>query len=437
MRIAFVIERLAHYRLFGPIIDEALRRGWDVECWHDHGRPLDGLKQYQFPSLHGVPTFAHGQPIVKDYCGRSELRTWMAADRADAVVSTETARFAGEPGQPAGSASPVWVSLQNVTDAFVTHSPASLLSCDLLALYSPWWLTWALDYYGDAGLIEDRQDYERRILARSSFVGLPETDVARGIDTRAVRARWGIPQDQPVVVFFPFPQGVGQASFWPKRLFGVPSRIRQAANVVLHRRHEYWPHILQSWNDRSVVLAIRRFCDRNGAYLLVKSRRKTPIPGYLEAVADQCLYDDSVYPATVLESLAIASLSISYYSGAVLESVALGVPHVCLAFSGNDYFGSAGVPPDFPRLYTTEEGSVFQFRGVSTALTIPDAIRGLPERGLDDFRIDAAARAAYVRTYLGFDDRDASGRLLDAVTAAVKDAHSSRLPDADRPVLIV
>ena len=34
-RVAILIKRKTHYRLLGAVVEEALRRGWRVECWHD------------------------------------------------------------------------------------------------------------------------------------------------------------------------------------------------------------------------------------------------------------------------------------------------------------------------------------------------------------------------------------------------------------------
>jgi hypothetical protein len=417
MKAAFVIERVPHYRLFSPIIDAALARGWDVECWHDHGQLLEH-KAYQLPTVESLPRFRHGTPVVRSYQGRPELRTWMEMQRADAIVSTETVRFANEP--PAPSPRPLWLSLQNIVDSFITHTPESTLTCDVLAMHSAWWTQWVSQYYGAEGLVADAAAYARELELRAAYVGMPELDAADLIDPEEVRHRWGIPKQQPVVVLFPFPQGVGRAVFWPRRICAEPSRVKQLASVIAHRRFEYWPHVRHGWNDSNVVKAIRRFCDRNGAYLLVKSRRKTPIPSYLERVADRCLYDESLYPPTVLEALSIADLSISYFSGAVLESVGLGVPHLCLTFEAADYLGDHVEQYGyFSSYYTTDEGSVFQSRHVSTTMSIPEAIGALPTRSLADFRMDPDARRSYVMKYLGHDDRAGSARTVVAIERAL------------------
>ena len=203
---------------------------------------------------------------------------------------------------------------------------------------------------------------------------------------------------------------------------GEPSRLKQVANIVRRTglRFAYWPHAWHGWNDLNVVKAIRRFCDRNGAYLLVKSRRKTPVPAYTQALADRCVYDDSFYPATVLEALSVASLSVSYYSNSVFESVSLGVPHLCMTYSSEDYNG--GYSSYFSRFYTPAEGSAFQFRGVATAWSIPEALSQLPNKTLDDFAMDTEARARYIHKFLTHDAGNGGVRTAEAIERALNRA---------------
>jgi hypothetical protein len=249
-------------------------------------------------------------------------------------------------------------------------------------------------------------------------VGLPELDAVSLIDPEEVRARWGIDRQQPVVVLFPFPQGIGRDSFWPKRICGEASRLRQIANIVVRRRFEYWSDVWHGWNDPNVVKALRAFCDRNGAYLLVKSRRKTPVPAYLEALADRCVYDEDHYPATVLEALSIASLSVSYYSNSVFESVSLGVPHLCVTFAAEDYNGAGSAY--FSTFYTAEECSAFQFTGASRAWSIPKTIAQLPRMSLDDFAMDADARRRFISQFLTHEAGGGGVRTIEAIEEALR-----------------
>ena len=187
-------------------------------------------------------------------------------------------------------------------------------------------------------------------------------------------------------------------------------------------RDRYWPDIWHDSTDISVVKAIRAFCDANGAYLLVKSRKKTPIPPYTQELADKCLYDEQYYPATIFEALSISSLSISFYSSAVIEAVSLGVPHLCVTFPSDDYCGNNELARGrFERFYTAGEGSPFHFPGVTKAATIAEVITTLPQTKLDDFAIESSARQRYLDKYAGPDDHRSSERLIETLIQAHHD----------------
>lgn len=414
MRLAILIQREAYYRLLGPLVEAAFARGWSVECWHDYGQGRSGFKGYQFPAVEAVPRFRNGTPVIKTHHGAAELRTWLTEMRADAIVTVGVNAFE----MPLPTPRPLVVCHQYFLDSLVWEGPKSALAWDLLTLHSRWWLDWSADLFEAEGAPGGRAAFLREISERSAFVGLPELDVVSQIDPDEVRHRWGIAPGRPVVVLFPFPQGVGRNTFWPQRICAEPSRVKQAAHIVARRRFEYLSHMWHGWNDANVVKALRRFCDRSGAYLIVKSRQKTPVPRYLEAVADRCLYDETHYPATVLEALSIASLSVSYYSNSVFESVALGVPHLCVTFSAEDYNG--GATHYFSSFYTPEEGSPFQFRGVSSAWSIAETLRRLRGMSVGDFAMDPEARTRYIEKFLTHDARDGGARTIVAIEDALR-----------------
>ena len=419
MKVAFIITRLTEFRLLGPVIDAALHAGWDVECWHDYGRPKEGLKGYQFPDVQGAPVFRYGQPIHRVYSGGGELSARLERCAIDAVVSTGTVESDTDGAPPRKY--PTWICVQALLDTFVNHTPETLERCDLVALQTDWWTNWAASYYASADGAPDVVELRARLDRRVTHIGFPELDARRLVDRDGARRRWGIPPNQPVVVLLPFPQGVGQASFWPRRIFGEASRLRRMYHVASAGEFHYWRRALSDPSDTEVLRAVRAFCDRNGAFLLVKSREKTPIPEYIRAMADRCIYDESYYPPTILEALSIAALCVSYYSASVLEAASVSVPNVCLTFSAQDYLGiGAAQIRSFERFFNRDTEGVFEFSGVSTTVTNDEAIGELPTRFLSDFSIDPVARLAYVRKFIGKDDGHAAARLVDAIAIAIE-----------------
>jgi hypothetical protein len=302
-------------------------------------------------------------------------------------------------------------------DTFLNHPLEALESCDLVALQSAWWAEWAISHYAAAGS-GDIAALRGRLARLVVCPGLPELDALRLVDRDEVRRRWGIPAGQPVVVLLPFPQGIGKTSFWPKKIFGEPSRARRLLNVARHGQFNYWRRAWTETSERHVVRAARAFCDRNGAFLLVKSRVKTPIPAYTQAIADKCVYDESYYPPTIIEALSIANLCISHYSASVLEAAALGVPNLCVAFTAEDYLGSdAEAYRSFDAFFTRDRGGVFEFEGVSRTMAACEAVAEIGSRSLSDFHVDPAARRAYVEKFIGQVDGEAAARLIEMVAA--------------------
>jgi hypothetical protein len=390
-----------------------------VECWLDYGFPRTGAKGYLFPAEAAMPIFQHGRPHVQSYAGPPDLAQRLATTDVDAFVSLTPIDV--DTGGAALTRRPLWVMLQTGPDTF-HYASDHLAGCDLLALHSPWWLEWGAARRGIVEGTNNVPALRARIEPLCRYVGYSEAEAVRLVDREAVRHQWGIPINQPVVVLLPFPQGVGRQSFWPKNIFAEPSRSRRLLNVVTHREFAYVGAAWGRENDVDVARAIRRFCDRNGAFLLIKSREKTPIPDYLRAVADHCIYDEGFYPPTIVKALSIASLCISYYSLGILETTALGVPHLCIAFRGEDYLGRRAKTAErafFDMFFNRRDGGLFEFAGVTQTMTAGETIAALAGRTLDDFAIDAGAQHHYLQKFFGCSDGQSAARAVGAVEKLV------------------
>jgi len=386
-KIAFIIERSVYYRLLAPLIDEALAQGWDVECWHDYGQPRTGVKQYQFPEIESAPTFVNGIPIFRIYNGSDQLRKRAIQNTVAAIVSLGTPLL--HFGAPLPTPSPKWIGIQHNSDFFITNGPAGIASVDLSFVYSNHWRTWTLEYFREAGLTTRDDHSETEILTKMSCAGFPQLDPSQLIDSREVRDRWGIPEEQPVVVLLPYSTHGTSNSFWSKYIYGQTSRIEQLSRVAFARRFKYLSHIWYGWNDSAVVNSVKAFCERNGAYLIVKSRLKDPISSYLQAVADRCVYDETLYPHTIMEVFSIANLCVGFYSWAVLEAAHAGASNLCITPSLEDWREVDHFDENlFKVMLNNVEGGPFQFKGVSTAMGIPEVISTLPGQTLVDFELD-------------------------------------------------
>lgn len=398
MRLAFLVQRANFYRLYAPIVDEALRQRWDVECWHDYSQARHGQKGYNFPALESAPRFVHGTPGFRTYQGTTELRVWLQQGRTDAVVSLGPRSV--ELGTHTTASSVTWVMLQHALSNFVAYGPDGFLGSDGVALYSDHWTDLALDYFGERRVGPLDEKAEQEIRNKALAVGFPEMEAASRIDPSEVRRRFGIPADRPVVVLLPYSYGYGLASFRATHIGQQRSRRQVAASLAR-----------QVWLDVRVVNAVRAFCRRNGAHLIVKSRMKRRPPAYTRAMADTHVYDESVYPATILETLRTASLCIGFYSTTVHEAAYLGVPYLSIRPNDGDVRGDRALQ----RVFLDRSKSSFDFPGVATVLEQREAIGDLPGKTLDGFSMDRRARAAYVEKFLSSDDGRSSARILNEI----------------------
>jgi len=264
-------------------------------------------------------------------------------------------------------------------------------------------------------LIERRFGRERigdELGLKATVVGAPELDAVHGIDRDEVRRRLGLPADQPIVLYLPFPLRSNMATTWLRHVYTPSTRIEQGMRMLLADAREYWPHVVNGWNDRRLVEAVRRFCDRNGAMLVMKARRKDPLPRYAERLADRAFYDPSHYPPTILELLSVASLCVHFYSTTALEAAYCGVPSLCLA-PAEDELGPRS--RGFGFIHNGDLDGIYNTPGVSYWRPLTAAFDGLDRWQLSDFPLDANARRSYVERFLGFDDGRSSARLLDDV----------------------
>jgi hypothetical protein len=168
---------------------------------------------------------------------------------------------------------------------------------------------------------------------------------------------------------------------------------------------------------------MRAFCDANGAALVVKARAKDPAAAYLRAVADRVLYDESDYPATILEVMSLASLCVHFFSTVAYEAAYAAVPSVCVTADPDDL----GFSPTLRRAYlSTATGSSFNFPGVTYPLSVAEVVGGFGRRRLGDFPLEPVARAQYLDKFVGPDDGKASDRRLDVAASLVETSRSPR-----------
>ena len=411
--LAFIIERTAEYRYYGSVIEAAIARKHDVTLWLDYGQPREGGKAYQFPAVESVPDFDSDALKLVSYEGENGLNELLSGGSAECVIASRGPTHYLPTDSTVAERMP-WVSVQEHFD-FVMFGLDTITGSTLNCAYSPFWLDLIEQLYARPA---ERENLRFQLEAGWRETGCCQVDGLRLIDPEQARAQWNIPSGKPVVVYLPSNQG----HILFLRVFRANSRWRQAAHILRDRRWRVLPYLLQPFSDKALVDAVRRFCDANGAFLLVKSREKTPIPDYLKAAADKIVMDDTEYPASILRAMSVADLCISAYpSTSVNDAAAVGVPMLNLFRDADDwswsYRGKGFVLTPEDIYYTPRFGGPYNYPGFAYARALLDAIKNLPFMKLSDFALDEDARHRYIEQYLGYADGLSGQRVIKEVEA--------------------
>lgn len=423
MKIAFLASRKGYLKVMGSLIQAAIERGHEALLLTDPGERKPGEATTPEDLAHWPR--ARVLPIQRG----ASLVPLLTGARAEALVGP---------------------SLHFVLASMGPEADIRAVRAAGVRLYSVDYIVEALNSRPEAYRLLDRtfytSEYERNwhwhgspfkedfdalgqslLLARSAIGGSTMLDQLGLVDRGAVRRHLGIGPDKPVVLFMSLKMAVPE----PRRrfLWGDGSALTRTAKAVAHGHAGLVPEIWKGNAYRALAQAVRRFCDRAGAALIVKSREKNRDPRFLRNVADVFVErDDEVLPYTSIQLMAVADLCIHFQSGAVLEAAMAGVPSISIKVPLSD---DQQRYPAHTFAFDARPGSLSNFPGVAWFTLPEEAVSRLEGRTLADFRLDPDARRAYVERHLGFDDLRSSLRVLQAIE---DDARvSSASPGAARP----
>lgn len=245
--------------------------------------------------------------------------------------------------------------------------------------------------------------------ARSAVCGSTMLDQLALVNRAAVRKRYGLEPDRPVVLLMSLKMAVPDP--WRKRVWGKGPRWIRAGMAYATGYAALVGDILSTPSYKDLTTALRRFADRSGAALVVKSREKNRDPRFLRDDAHAFVLDETLFPYTSIELMAIADLCVHFQSGAVLEAAFAGAPSLSIKVSQRHLREYASLD----ELYGGHHGSLQNFDGVVWSADPGEAVTLLDRSRLADFRLDHETRRQYVEKFLGFDDTRSSERVLDVI----------------------
>lgn len=346
MILAFPAWRLGFFKATGGPITEALRRGHHVYAVHAWDeKPGEGIT---------AEAIGRRWPAIR-------VASHDVVEAVDAVLgpSLGTYRARLPRAAHAYNLDLAWEGVSAPVGARLHHCWASALQRD----------TWVRTHGGGEGLMP--------ALWAHSVTGSPMIDAF----APCPRGRWERANPQVVLMALKFPRNAGLWRRWIYRWIGY----------------------------RRLAGALRRFCDRIGADLVVKTRAKNRDPEWLRWVADEWIVDGAFWPYTAAMVIQRARFIVHFQSGAALEAAFAGVPQLSVRLP----HPHLRAYPGHAEQYEAKPGmqawaGVVTGVGWETAVGYLDALQVPP-------LVDPFARQAYVSRFLGFDDCKTSARILDLV----------------------
>lgn len=421
MTLGFIVERNVYFKPFGPVIDMALERGHQVFCLHNYNQPRSGLKAYQFPDTNQTPKFQKGEVISLDYKTESEFIEKILSSGIQVIVSLNFLVTYLPIRNKLKEKGIFWVSLQSGFDGW-PQSEEYLKYPDRFFIFSSDWLLGTFHYFKNIGKAKENNfdSFEAGLGGRVKKVGFWMANPKKLLNSDKIKQDWGIPPGKKVVLFFPFPFGSSIDKFWVKYIYGMHNIFLQLPIALISGKKRFLQQVFNQENDFKVMKAIKKFCDGNNGFLLIKSRLKDPVKKYAGKVADKILYDEEFYPSTALKCFSVADIFFSFYSTGVMEAAAMGVSNICIAPNEQDWKDIQGTQFDA----MSDEKKLFSWPGISYLQTIPEIIKNLPQKTISDFAFDKKEQTNFLQKFADGNTSSASENIILEIEKMVKNPTS-------------
>ncbi len=410
------------YRLVAPVIDEALRRGWTVECWHD----ISGERQHsskECPQQEGMPTFRNGAPTVIEYEGGPEgLQQLLDSGRADVAV-TLVCQFLEDRQCHWKRSSATKVALLEPTpgDWFGNMKDRSHLEqVDLFGITNSYWLEHNIFMlYQCKGAIFGPAE-EALLRERARLVGWPQSDQYDWIDPEEVRKQWGVPAGKKVCAYLNYP--IVPVDYSPNGRFFHEADTKERWRLA--RKYKTgWRGAVEALTGPSlqdVLGELKQYCDREEMYVIGKHRNRDDMLPDEKEFVDHWLTDESLYPHTICQLMSIADISFGWLSMGVRESIRAGCPHVTMDFSGRTEYLFWGEKEISWLKSTTQPGEALNDPPACRFISSLSALKSELREKEPDRKLMEQSMRSYRERYIDLPGNNDSSRFCDELDLLIQ-----------------
>ena len=404
-RVLFVVDRNLYYRHYGPFIAYLIDKGHDVHLLHNYSHPREGIKGGYFPALYSVPQFDRNIRFIGLYNTKSDLISYIDGNNIDFVFSLMSYNYYKISPQHISSCQ--WVVLQHWADNF-QYGASEVFGCDYFLSYSKlWWNNFmGSSYFGHKDDINKQPEVHH--------VGHPLNFLISQLDTKNIKKKYNLPLENKVLTYLPIgpPAMYGFESFYQKLWLvykysslshnPIIKAIASVASKILFRKEH------ELVNERQIVDSIKQFCLKNDFTFVVKTRSKSVHSKYLLNTADYVFYDETFYPPTISELLFISDITISHFSMATFEAIAMKSYKININLE--PVFGV--FTSLFTSLFKKEWIKDFNTQGLGKIINGGDFIRNFADSDCNKYKFNEKNYDSFMMKYFsGSNDSEFKGKM--------------------------
>ena len=249
--------------------------------------------------------------------------------------------------------------------------------------------------------------FKKNLSSKFIPVGNPIFDCLKENQTKDyLLKKYGIPEGKKVVLLMALNLSVLP---WAKYYFGSPNKVKLFLNFLIKPNIGYLKDYLKFGGYKASLQSVKKWCQKNDALLIVKSRPKHKEPKYVKEIADLVISDDSFCPLASVELVSISDLVIGYGSTVVLEAGFLGVRALSIDIDIKSKISWRRT------LDAYRESGIYGYEGLSDTIDYHKVSEYLDEHDLNSLKVDRVKRKEYIEKFLGYDDFNSGKRIVDYV----------------------
>ena len=434
MNIVFIIRRHNFFKFLASIIEETLKRGHEVECWHDLTHPTGGMKGYLYPAIEKSPFYNGGhnnlkikeineergfEQLLGEKLVKDDIDFFVGLEQLNAHLKESLKEYLN--GK--------WCIIMHGIDTFgevqilplVKHFKYKRYCFVYSEYFFQFGIEWIKKYFPEKSYYFET-NYTSVVPIGCTIIG--NRNKLSNIDSGEIRRKYGIPANKNIVIYLPFtgnekiPTNKNQAlveaftgiiynkyksrsiiitnNSWKSYLRFIIRKIYCYIAIFMFKESRLL--MIKRYNESRLFREIRKFCAKNNLLLVVKPRLKLPVVDSIKNNADIFIIDEekNQYPTVLQELLSIADLTIGGYSNAALESVSFGVPYVVIKVSDFMFDHEA-----HRSIYPNDSGSMFNFKSAVNHWDASTVFSDFRNMSIKDFKIDPKDKEEYLEKFVG------------------------------------